>query len=182
MSSTMRILLLACLFTACESRSPLLGPTPTAADLVTTAASQAQARCVNVVAEGSASLGIVALPNGTVGFGAVWTPVTLGEWSGQMASVVIDQDQSGQHGATHLTLEHAFQLPDGDYFLTEDRAVCAPAGIDLATCRVNDTLTITSGTGVFTNANGSLHNHGDINFAHNTLDFVIRGRVCGDGL
>ena len=79
-------------------------------------------------------------------------------------------------------LQHAFQTPAGDYFLTQDRAVCAPAGPNPATCRVNDVLTIVGGTGIFANANGSLRNHGVIDFAQGTLDFSIRGRVCGDGL
>jgi hypothetical protein len=170
------------LLTACESRSFLLSPTPLGTEGAGVAASQSEARCVNVFAEGAAPLGFVALPNGTAGFGGVWSPVTLGEWSGEMASVVTNQEMSGEQGALHLTLEHAFRLPSGDYFLTRDRAVCAPAGTNPATCRVNDVMTITGGTGVFTNANGSLRNHGVVDFAQNALDFSIRGRVCSDGL
>ena len=64
-----------------------------------------------------------------------------------MASVVVSQEMSGQGGALHLTLEHAFRLATGHYFLTHDRAVCAPAGPSPATCRVNDVLTIAEGTG-----------------------------------
>lgn len=167
-------------FGGCESRAshsltaPGLGPT--------SVSSQSSERCVNVSATGTASLGLVTLPNGTSGFGGSWFPVTLGGLSGQMASVVASQEMSGQGGALHLTLEHAFRLASGHYFLTRDRAVCAPAGPNPATCQVNDVLTIVDGTGIFTNANGSLRNHGVIDFAASTLDFSIRGRVCGDGL
>ena len=146
------------------------------------AVSQSQQRCINVVADGVAALGIVTLPNGTVGFGATWFPVTLGGLSGEMASVVVHQETSGQHGALHLTLEHAFRIAGGDYFITHDRAVCGPAGANPTTCQVNDVLDITGGTGIFTNANGSLRNHAVVDFANGTLDFSTRGRVCGDGL
>lgn len=122
------------------------------------------------------------LPNGTAGFGGVWSAVTLGDLQGEMASVVVEQKTAGQPGAQHLTLEHAFRLPSGDYFATDDRAVCAPAGPNPATCRVNDVLTIVEGTGIFDNANGSLRNHGVVDFGQGTLEFSIRGRVCGDGL
>jgi hypothetical protein len=141
-------------------------------------------RCLNVEAEDIATLGIVTLPDGTTGFGGVWTPMTLGTLSGEMASVLVGQETSGskEQGASHLRLKHAFRTASGDYFMTEDRAVCAPAGTDPQTCRVNDVLTIVSGTGVFSNANGTLRNHGTADFVAGTLAFSIRGRICGDGL
>lgn len=171
------------LLPACEARTPL-SPTSAAIDGSTLVASQSSQRCVNVSAEGVAQLGIVTLPNGTTGFGAIWLPITLDGLSGQMASVVTGEEVSGsaQQGARHLTLEHAFQMANGDYFLTNDRAVCAPAGPNPATCHVNDALTIVEGTGIFANANGSIRNHGTIDFAQGSLTFTLRGRVCGDGL
>ena len=42
--------------------------------------------------------------------------------------------------------------------------------------------TIVEGTGIFSNANGSLRNHGTVDFAQNSLEFSIRGRLCGDGI
>ena len=170
---------------ACEQVSP----TPAAPAALASGAAQASAarsseRCVNVEADGGAALGFVVLPDGTAGFGGTWTPITLGGIEGEMASVVTGQTVSGsnQQGAAHLTLKHSFRTATGDYFMTEDRAVCAPAGPNPATCRVNDALTIVSGTGVFANANGSLSNHGVISFAAGTLEFSVRGRICGDGL
>jgi hypothetical protein len=145
-------------------------------------ASQPADRCVNVFAEGLATLGVVSLPGGTTGFGTTWFPMTLGGISGEMASVVLSQEVSGEQGALHLVLQHAFRTPGGDHLTTQDRAVCAPAGANPATCRVNDVLTIVSGTGIFTNANGSLRNHGTVDFASGTLEVSIRGRLCGDGI
>jgi hypothetical protein len=108
------LIAVALLFAACESHPPITSPSPLSADGRTLVASQSHARCVNVFAEGTAPLGIVALPNETAGFGGVWSPVTLGEWSGDMASVLTSQEPSGQQGATRLTLEHAFRLASGD--------------------------------------------------------------------
>ena len=82
-----------------------------------------------------------------------------------------------------MTLIHTFVSDDGQSsFTTADRAVCAPAGSNPAVCRVNDVLTIVSGTGVFANANGSLRNHGIIDLTSFSLTISLRGRVCGDGL
>ena len=178
------IVVLACAaHTACDARSTGTGPT----SVVTSGAllaSQSSERCVNVAADGTAPLGIVVLPNGTAGFGGVWSPISLGGINGEMASVVVDQQSSGgsEQGAQHLTLQHAFRTASGDYFLTDDRAVCAPAGPSPATCQVNDVLAITDGVGIFAHPNGELRNHGTIDFGQGTLSFSIRGRVCGDGL
>lgn len=174
----------ALVFTGCSATDTPLSATAVNAETSGLNAGQSADRCVNVQAEGTAALGLVMLPNGTTGFGGSWTPISLGGISGQMASVVLNQHGSGQSqdGAQHLMLQHAFQTPAGDYFLTEDRAVCAPAGPSPATCRVNDVLTIVGGTGIFANATGSLRNHGVIDFGQGMLDFSMRGRVCGDGL
>ena len=170
---------------ACEQVSTTpVAPAALAFGSAQASASRSSDRCVNVEADGNATLGLVTLPDGTTGFGGTWTPIALGGIEGEMASVVTEQTVSGanQQGAVHLTLKHAFRTAGGDYFMTEDRAVCAPAGPNPATCRVNDVMTIVSGTGVFTNANGSMSNHGVINFAAGTLEFSARGRICGDGL
>jgi hypothetical protein len=184
LSASLKVVVLVSAFmvAACESRPAPLSPTPLGSAGATLAAGQSQERCVNAFAEGTASLGLVTLPNGTFGFGGLWFPITLGGLNGEMASVVTHQETAGADGATHLTLEHAFRTADGDYFMTRDRAVCAPAGNNPATCRVNDVLTIVDGTGIFTNAHGSLRNHGVIDFVQGTLEFSIRGRVCGDGV
>ena len=111
-----RIIVLAAMlvtFAGCESQA-LRSPTAPAVGSAL-AASQSSERCVNVSAAGTASLGLVTLPNGTSGFGGTWFPVTLGGLRGEMASVVVSQKTSGEGGALHLTLEHAFRLPSGQY-------------------------------------------------------------------
>ena len=143
-------------------------------------ASQPAAECINVSAEGSGPLS--ANP-----FGAAPSPVTLGDIPGLLSSVVTGLETSGANGqgAQHLTLQHTFVSTDSSRpgsFTTEDRAVCAPAGSDPNVCHVNDVLQIVSGTGIFSNAEGSLRNHGIINLNTFSLTFSIRGRICGDGL
>ena len=146
------------------------------------AAPQSADRCENVFAEGSGPLVNIG---GTVGFAP--TPATFGDVPGLLSSIVTSYDASGAagQGAQHLTLVHTFVSTDANRpgsFTTSDRAVCAPAGSGPAVCRVNDVLTIVSGTGVFANAGGSLRNHGLIDFSTFSLTYSIRGRVCGDGL
>lgn len=109
--------------------------------------------------------------------------MTIGGVAGTFGSIVTGLRPTGARGqgAQHLTLIHSSTSPQGN-FTTSDRAVCAPAGTDAGTCRVNDVMTIVSGTGVFANAAGSIRNHGIIDLNTFTLSFSLRGRVCGDGV
>ena len=171
--------------TACGSPGTPVRPTAVASG-TTFSDPQPAERCINVAAEGTALFGPVQLPNGTAGFGALAVPVTMGDFTGALMAVVVSEEisGSGQQGALHVILQHAFQISGagGDYFVTQDRAVCAPAGTDPLTCRINDVLTITGGMGIFSNANGSLRNHATVDFAQGTMEFSTRGRVCADGL
>lgn len=146
------------------------------------AAPQPAANCMNVFAEGGGPLANIG---GAVGFAPA--PVRFGDVPGLLSSIVTAYGASGSagQGAQHLTLVHTFVSTDParpGSFTTRDRAVCAPAGSGPAVCRVNDVLTIVSGTGVFANAAGSLRNHGVIDFTTYSLTFSLRGRICGDGL
>ncbi|MEO5721766.1 MAG: hypothetical protein ABIR71_09880 [Chthoniobacterales bacterium] len=138
--------------------------------------------CIQIFAEGGGPLVNIG---GTLGFAP--TAVTFGNVPGMLSSIVTSYSASGGQGqgAQHLTLEHTFVSTDParpGTFTTQDRAVCAPAGSDPFVCRVNDVLTVVSGTGIFANAAGSLRNNGIIDLNTFSLTFSIRGRVCGDGL
>lgn len=160
---------------------------PASAEFAASAARPAVA-CINVVAEASGPLGIW-FEGGFGGFGLAPTPIVLGSDPGTLASFVIDEAISGSkgQGAHHIALSHVFWSDDGEsWFRTEDRASCAPADNNPATCQVNDALTVVEGAGIYQNAAGQLHNHGLITFTSvappaGTLDLRIRGRVCGDG-
>jgi hypothetical protein len=147
---------------------------------------------MNVAYSGSGALGVF-LVNGVPQFGFPPQPAMIGDWPFLVSSYITSQTSSGSNaqGATHLTLKHTYVSQDParvGSFTTEDRAVCAPSGNDPAVCRVNDVLRIVEGDGVFTNAGGSLRNHGLIYFAPTPqypmgyLTYNVRGRICGDGL
>lgn len=154
---------------------------PQTASVHTPNAARSSASCQNVLVEGVAALGFIGSA-----LGAIPISATIAGVQGLLGSVVTGLETSGSRaqGAQHLTLIHTFtstSSPAGS-FTTTDRAVCAPAGKDALTCRVNDALTVVAGTGVFANAAGSLHNHGTINLHTWTVSVSLRGRVCGDGL
>jgi hypothetical protein len=166
---------------ACSGPSGgLTSPSAVVIDSSSQSAARPNDRCANVAAEGQTAL----VPVGN-SFGAAPAPMTLAGITGTLSSVVIFGPDATQpppeHGAWHVTLTHTFTSPQGT-FVTEDRAVCAPAGSDPNVCRVNDVLEVVSGTGVFANAGGQLQNHGIIDQNTFTLTFSLRGRVCGDGL
>ena len=145
------------------------------------------ASCQNVFAEGSGPLTMVQITPGVFTLGFAPAPVTLGDVPGMLSSIVTNITASGAagQGAQHIALQHTFVSTDParpGSFTTQDRAVCAPAGSDANVCRVNDVLTIVGGTGIFANAEGSLRNHGVLNFNTFSLTYSIRGRMCGDGL
>ena len=150
-------------------------------------APQPASNCQNAFAEASGPLAIVNPAPGVFTLGFLPGAVTLGDVPGMLSSYVTSLAASGAtgQGAQHITLQHTFVSTDParpGTFTTEDQAVCGPAGSDPATCHVNDVLTIVSGTGIFTNAEGSLRSHGTIDLSTFTLSFSIRGRICGDGL
>lgn len=158
----------------------------TAPDLASEAGargSRSSDRCENVLVEGNAALGAVEVAPGVFTLGAIPFPATIAGVSGMLGSAVTGLEASGSkgQGAQHITLVHNFISPQGS-FTTSDRAVCAVAGKDAGTCRVNDVLSVVSGTGAFANAGGSLRNHGVINLNTYSLSVSLRGRVCGDGV
>ncbi|WP_411281107.1 hypothetical protein [Gemmatimonas sp.] len=156
---------------------------PTMVEPESTRAATAAANCAQVLLETTAALGVVEYPTGSYGLGAVPFPATVAGVNGMLGSIVTGVDVSGKlaQGAQHLTLIHFFRSADGS-FTTVDRAVCAPAGKDVGTCRVNDVLTVASGTGVFAGATGSFRNTGVINFNTYSLSVSLRGRICSTSL
>jgi hypothetical protein len=148
---------------------------------------RSSARCMNVSAEGVAALVAIEVAPGVFTLGAPPGPFTLGDIPGLFGSVVTSRNVSGSkgQGAQHFTLQHSFQSLDParpGTFLTEAKAVCAPAGTDPNVCRVSDVMQIASGTGIFANPDGVLHNHGVIDLNTYTITISLNGRVCGDGL
>jgi hypothetical protein len=170
-----------------ELPTTITSPSMLAAESSSLLAARSSRRCENVAWDGIATIGFIEVAPGVFALGALPTPITLGDLSGVMGSVVTSLRPSGAEaqGAQHLTLRHTFESTDPlrvGTFQTEDKAVCAPAGRDQNVCRVNDVLQIVSGTGIFENAEGVLRNHGVLDLNNFTLSVSLSGRVCGDGL
>ena len=157
-----------------------LAPAPAPADHPLASRSS---QCENVFVEATAPLGFIQVAPGVFTLGALPTPTTIAGVAGLLGSVVTGLEASGSkgQGAQHITLVHTFTSPQGS-FTTSDRAVCAPAGTDANVCRVNDVLTVVSGTGLFADAGGSFRNHGVIDLNTMSLTISIRGRLCGEGV
>ena len=154
------------------------------ASLTWVSASKPAERCQNVNVQGSGILAIIEVSPGVFALGFPPQPVTYGDVPGLISSFITSLTASGQ-GAQHFTLQHTFVSTDParpGTFITSDQAVCGQAGSDPNTCIVSDHLTIVSGTGIFANATGSLHNRGLINLNDFTLSYDVHGRMCGDGL
>lgn len=116
-------------------------------------------------------------------FGALPAPGQVGPYEGFWASIVT-QAVSGGDGAAHYSLKHKFLDEDGDYFYTDDRAVCAPA-YGAAGCLINDQMTIVGGTGKYANISGKIKTHGPLLYgdpvcpeAVGSLSLELHGRVC----
>ncbi len=139
--------------------------------------------CAQVLVQTTAAIGPIEVAPGVYTVGVLPFPATIAGVNGMLGSVVTGLDASGKlgQGAQHLTLVHFFVSEQGA-FTTTDRAVCAPAGTDAGTCRVNDVLSFTTGSGVFAGAQGSLRNHGIIDFNTNALSVSLRGRICTTGV
>jgi hypothetical protein len=145
--------------------------------------------CANVQVTASSTLGLWSV-NGVSGFGAQPFETTLAGIPGVMASAVSSESISGgkAQGAHHIFLSHYFWGEDGSWFRTDDRASCAPADNDPATCQVNDHMRLVEGAGRFENATGQIHNHGFLHFTSpgpppsGTIDLRVIGRICGAGL
>lgn len=165
-------------------------PTPSAfasTSKATLLASQSSERCMNVSMDVTASLSPIEVAPGVFTLGTLPSPVTLGNIAGVISTVVTSLDASGVkgQGAQHLTVQLLFESTDplrAGTFRTENKVVCAPAGTDPNVCRVNDVMQIVSGTGVFSNAEGSFRAHGVFDLNNFTIQVRQTGRVCGDGL
>lgn len=93
-----------------------------------------------------------------------------------------------EHGGTlHAVTSHTFTFDGGDSFTTIDKAVLVSAGAP-GLFKLNSTMEIVSGTGVFEDARGRLHAHGHVDFfdedtgigfpCFGEASFDIRGMLC----
>lgn len=82
-----------------------------------------------------------------------------------------------EEGVLHIRATHTFDFGDGDTFTTDDMGVADPADIP-GLYILNETLTITSGTGDFEGVSGDLHVHGELDRRElPCASFEVRGAI-----
>lgn len=186
----MMLTMLTVVFISCE-KEQLQSVTPQLEQYTAPATGEIEFRgkdCFNFRTDFSGCLGVIPLEiNGETrwGFGAMPTPATVGEYDGYFASIILETTPSG-NGATHYVLVHKFWMENGDYFYTNDKAVCSPATGIGATCMINDQMSIVGGTGVFANVSGKIKTHGPLTmgapcsapYSFGTLELELHGHVC----
>lgn len=104
-----------------------------------------------------------------------------------LETILLGPPVEGDDGTLHAVTSHTFVFNDEDSFTTIDRAVLEPAGPP-GLFRLNSSMRIISGTGVFEDARGRLHAHGQVDFfdedngigfpCFGEASFDIRGVVC----
>jgi hypothetical protein len=136
---------------------------------------------------GPVSLTFDGLRDVAEGVGAMPANATVGVYEGHVASVIEKITQPGYpNGATHFVLVHKFWTEDGDFFYTEDKAVCSTDPSLDGNCMINDQMTIVGGTGVFANVSGKIKTHGLFTSpascselgSFGTLELELHGHIC----
>lgn len=109
------------------------------------------------------------------------------EFDVALETVLLGEPVEGDDGTLHAVTSHTVVFNDEDSFTTIDRAVLEPVGPP-GLFRLNSSMQIMSGTGVFEDARGRLHAHGHVDFfdevngigfpCFGEASFDIRGVVC----
>lgn len=115
------------------------------------------------------------------GGGALPIETTIAGVTGWLGSIVTHEYAADENSAVFRHLFHFFDSEDGA-FVTWDHAVQSPVNPKNYTARINNSLEVLAGNGVFTNAAGKLINNGMINFGVSIPEIHanVHGRICGD--
>lgn len=151
--------------------------------VVLTPAHAAARACAPVAGFGETAVGKV--PGVFEGLGSI--SIAGEEFEVALETVLLGKPVEGDDGTLHAVTSHTFVFNDEDSFTTLDRAILEPAGPP-GLFRLNSSMIIMSGTGVFEDARGRLHAHGHVDLfdEDNGIEFPffgeasfdIRGVVC----
>ena len=97
-----------------------------------------------------------------------------GEPGGTFVACVTNQRENGS-GALVFDLTHTYTAANGDTFTTTDHVVAAP--INPPIYRINNSATITGGTGTYEGASGFIHDQGTLNLATGVVSVDYHGRI-----
>ncbi|MCH7720447.1 MAG: hypothetical protein IH988_05580 [Planctomycetes bacterium] len=91
---------------------------------------------------------------------------------------ILGEPVEGEDGTLHLPTSHVFTLDDESSFTTIDKAVADPIEGSPGLYTLNSNMKITSGTGMFDGASGSLHAHGELDLVFGTASLDYHGVIC----
>ena len=130
------------------------------------------ASCSNVRATVHATL---HLPAGTA------TGTISGDING-LVSAHISHIRQSEDGTLHVLMEHTYTNTDPlGTFDTSDHAVLSPVDASNKLYRMNNRLTIVSGSGSgsYSGASGYIHTHGDLHLVDSgSINLSLNGRLC----
>jgi hypothetical protein len=93
--------------------------------------------------------------------------------------VTLGPPRFSDEGVLHATSSHIFYFGSGNSFTTEDKVIGDPTSTP-GLYRLNETLRVVSGAGIFTGATGNLTVHGSLEYISLTdalVTYDIRGSI-----
>ncbi|MEY3053208.1 MAG: hypothetical protein RLY31_2993 [Bacteroidota bacterium] len=119
------------------------------------------------------------LPNGNTytGLGALPSTVRIGDYEGQLQSVLTNQVPVGPGSENELV--HFFDDGKGNTFWTNDKALFLPSDSTGARFKLVNVFDVIDGTGDFECAKGQFVNRADVDFITGALVGTMSGNLCG---
>ncbi len=135
----------------------------------------------NISASGTLALGelTITVPGeqAYTGIGALPGPFKIGNYEGQISSVIIKQTPT--ETGMLVELRHYFDDGKGNAFWSHDHALMTPVDGSETQFNVYDEMALWVGTGDFECATGMIVNHAVADFASSKLNFNCTGSICG---
>jgi hypothetical protein len=154
---------------ACDGQSSASPTAPSAPVTITASRGDAVSRNVS----GHISGQIIG-PNKACNGAVTEVGTFTGQPGGTFVACVTNMLQRGD-GALVFDLVHTYTTENGDTFTTSDHVVAGP--INPPIYRINNSATITGGTGLYEGASGFIHDEGTLNFAIGVVSVDYHGRI-----
>jgi hypothetical protein len=155
--------------TACDGQNSASPTAPSAPVAITASRSDAASRNISGHISGQI-IGPNEACNGLLTEIGTFT----GQPGGTFVACVTNTQKRGD-GALVFDLVHTYTTGNGDTFTTSDHVVAGP--IDPPIYRINNSATITGGTGLYAGASGFIHDEGTLNFAAGVVSVDYHGRI-----
>lgn len=110
--------------------------------------------------------------------GALPAQIKIGNYTGNMRSVIVKQWPADDNGVVFTELRHHFDDGKGNQFWTHDYARVKPVPGSQTQLSVDDDMYIRKGTGDFACATGRLKNIATMDLATSKLTVNTTGEIC----